>query len=66
VKALRFVPLAFLAGIDGFDLFAPYLAIVLATTPLIRLIIRRRALRLQAVAVSRGLESPAEELSAAL
>lgn len=30
MKAVRFLPLAFLAGVDGFALFAPYLAIVFA------------------------------------
>ena len=30
VKALRFLPLAFLAGTHGFALFAPYVALVLA------------------------------------
>ena len=29
-KALRFLPLAFLAGTHGFALFAPYVALVLA------------------------------------
>lgn len=30
MKALRFLPLAFLAGTHGFAIFAPYLAVVLA------------------------------------
>jgi hypothetical protein len=29
-RALRFLPLAFLAGTHGFALFAPYVAVVLA------------------------------------
>jgi hypothetical protein len=30
MKAVRYLPLAFLAGVDGFALFAPYLAVVFA------------------------------------
>lgn len=30
MRVLRYLPLAFLAGVHGFDLFAPYLALFLA------------------------------------
>jgi hypothetical protein len=30
MRSLRFVPLAFLAGVHGFALFAPYCAVFLA------------------------------------
>jgi hypothetical protein len=40
MRSLRFVPLAYLAGIHGFALFAPYLAFFLAATHLLH---RRRA-----------------------
>ena len=43
MKHLRFLPLAFVAGVDGFNLFAPYLALVIAATPLIAWARRRRA-----------------------
>ena len=42
LKHLRFLPLAFVAGVDGFNLFAPYLALVIAATPLIAWLRRRR------------------------
>jgi hypothetical protein len=42
LKHLRFLPLAFVAGVDGFNLFAPYLALVIAATPLIAWARRRR------------------------
>ena len=44
LKALRFLPLAFLAGTHGFALFAPYAGLVLAALHL-RSLRRRRALR---------------------
>jgi len=30
MRAVRYLPLAFVAGVEGFALFAPYLAVVLA------------------------------------
>ena len=39
MKSLRFLPIAFLAGIHGFALFAPYVVLVLATAHLVK---RRR------------------------
>jgi hypothetical protein len=42
VKSLRFLPLAFLAGVHGFDLFAPYMAVVLAAAPYVQKAVRRR------------------------
>jgi hypothetical protein len=30
MRSLRFVPLAFIAGVQGFAIFAPYLALLLA------------------------------------
>jgi hypothetical protein len=44
LKALRFLPLAFLAGTHGFALFAPDAGLVLAALHL-RSLHRRRALR---------------------
>jgi hypothetical protein len=40
MRSLRYVPLAYLAGIHGFALFAPYLAFFVAASHLIH---RRRA-----------------------
>jgi len=48
LKALRFLPLAFLAGTHGFALFAPYAGLVLAALHL-RSLRRRRARRLLTV-----------------
>ena len=45
VRSLRFVPLAFVAGIDGFAIFAPYLVFVLATLEVVRGRRRRQAVR---------------------
>jgi hypothetical protein len=36
VKSLWFLPLTFIAGIHGFALFAPYLAVSVAIPPLLR------------------------------
>jgi hypothetical protein len=36
MRALRYVPFTFLAGVHGFDLFAPYLAVFLAVTVIVR------------------------------
>ena len=36
VKCIRFLPFTFVAGIDGFDLFAPYAALVLTLVPLLK------------------------------
>jgi hypothetical protein len=44
-KALRFLPLAFLAGTHGFALFAPYVGLVLAALHLRS--VRRERLRRQ-------------------
>ena len=44
VKSLRFLPLAFLAGVHGFDLFAPYMAVVLAAAPYLERAVRRRVM----------------------
>ena len=41
MKCLRFLPLAFVAGIDGFHLFAPYAALVLVAVPLLARIRQR-------------------------
>jgi hypothetical protein len=57
VKCLRFLPFAFLAGIHGFDLFAPYAALVLAAVPLVSRL--RRGSSPDAVPA----EVPAPELS---
>ena len=38
MRTLRYVPLTYLAGIHGFALFAPYLALFLAAT----IVIQRR------------------------
>ena len=35
VRSLRFLPLTFVAGVHGFALFAPYLAIAIALTHLL-------------------------------
>ncbi len=48
VRSLRFVPLAFVAGIDGFAIFAPYLVFVLATLEVARGRRRRQAGRAKA------------------
>jgi hypothetical protein len=58
LKHLRFLPLAFVAGVDGFNLFAPYLALVIAVTPLIAWIRRRRV----AAAALQPIELPARSL----
>jgi hypothetical protein len=50
LKALRFLPLAFLAGTHGFALFAPYAGLVLAALHL-RSVHRRRARRPARLAV---------------
>ena len=42
MRALHFLPFTFLAGVHGFGLFAPYVALVFATVPLIRLAQRLR------------------------
>src|SRR5436190_12789318 len=53
VKHIRFLPLAFLAGVHGFDLFAPYAVAVLACLPVVaRLRRRRRAQRRQGEAAA--------------
>jgi hypothetical protein len=39
---LRFLPLAYLAGIHGFALFAPYMAIFFGLGQLLRFILLRR------------------------
>jgi hypothetical protein len=36
MRSLRWIPVAYLAGLHGFALFAPYLAIVLTAGHLIR------------------------------
>jgi hypothetical protein len=36
MKSLRYLPLAFLCGVHGFALFAPYLAAFLATSHFFR------------------------------
>lgn len=38
MRSIRYIPLAYLAGIHGFALFAPYLALFLAAT----LVLQRR------------------------
>jgi hypothetical protein len=35
VRSLYFLPLTFMAGVDGFALFAPYLALAVAATHLL-------------------------------
>jgi hypothetical protein len=47
MRALRWVPLTFLAGLHGFAIFAPYAAIVLAIDGLVRA--RRRGNRKSAI-----------------
>ena len=41
MRSLRFLPITFLAGQHGFLLFAPYLAVVLATVELAQAYQRR-------------------------
>ena len=36
IRSLRFVPFAFMAGVEGFAIFAPYLIFVLATVHVVR------------------------------
>ena len=36
MKSLRFLPLAFVAGVHGFVFFAPYLAVVLTALHFLR------------------------------
>jgi hypothetical protein len=60
LKALRFLPLAFLAGTHGFALFAPYAGLVLAALHL-RSVHRRRARRLARVAVPVTLPADLDE-----
>jgi hypothetical protein len=36
MRSLRFLPLAFLAGTHGFALFAPYAALILTVSHLLR------------------------------
>ena len=55
LKALRFLPLAFLAGTHGFALFAPYAGLVLAALHLRSVRRRARAARLS---VSVGVPVP--------
>jgi hypothetical protein len=58
LKALRFLPLAFLAGTHGFALFAPYAGLVLAALHL-RSLHRRRARTLALVpAAATGVDEP--------
>jgi hypothetical protein len=47
VKAIRFIPLAFIAGYHGFALFAPYAAMVLVAAHVMHR--RRRKLALATV-----------------
>lgn len=49
VRHIRFLPLAFLAGVHGFDLFAPYAVAVLAGLPVLARL-RRRARHRRALA----------------
>jgi len=55
VKTLLFLPLAFLAGMDGFALFAPYLAVVIT---LVALFSRPRVARPPAHRSLHDLERP--------
>ncbi len=43
MKSLIFLPIAFLAGADGFAIFAPYVALLLAAAHYIRRSQRHRA-----------------------
>lgn len=43
MKLLLFLPIAFLAGADGFAIFAPYLTLLLALTYCVRRSQRHRA-----------------------
>ena len=56
-KALRFLPLAFLAGTHGFALFAPYVGLVLAALHLRS--IRRERTRARERAIAPALPLPA-------
>ena len=60
-KALRFLPLAFLAGTHGFALFAPYVALVLAALHLRSLRRERTRQRTRATerAAAASVENPA-------
>lgn len=49
MRSLRFLPITFLAGQHGFLLFAPYLAVVLATVEIVHTV-QRRAQRVAMVA----------------
>lgn len=43
MRALLFFPIAYLAGVQGFVFFAPYLVLVLGTVEIARLARARRA-----------------------
>jgi hypothetical protein len=49
MRLYRYLPIAFFAGIHGFALFAPYLALVLAATHYIRKNQKRRVSELLAI-----------------
>ena len=57
-KALRFLPLAFLAGTHGFALFAPYVALVLAALHLRSVRRERTRARARALISAVPLPSP--------
>jgi len=55
MRSLRYVPLAYLAGIHGFALFAPYLAFFLAASHLLQ---RRRLMAPVPVAIPGSAPQP--------
>ena len=63
LKALRFLPLAFLAGTHGFALFAPYAGLVLAALHL-RSLHRRRVHRQRIADVSTPSLADLDEVAA--
>ena len=63
LKALRFLPLAFLAGTHGFALFAPYAGLVLAALHL-RSLHRRRVHRQRIADVSAPSLADLDEVAA--
>ena len=44
MRSLRFLPLAFICDVHGFAIFAPYLALFLATAHLISIALARQTL----------------------
>ena len=62
MKTLWFVPLTYVAGVDGFALFAPYLFLFVTAV----YVLRRRPRREAAVAVARTSDASSSHASASL